>query len=230
MRSSIRPFTTTLLAVLLLAGCFGGASPAPSAASGSPATPSAPPSVVPATPAATPAAPSAAASAAPASAAPATPAPSDPLSGFTCDLPIHLDATVGIANIIDVRHGTHAEGYDRVVFEFNSGLPEVFIERATPPFTQDASGLPLLVDGTSFVRITLRGGTKQTSSGESSFTGPTDIRPGYPVLVHLVEGGDFEAQSTWYAGLAYEACVRVLTLPAQGGTMRLVIDFRHPGA
>ena len=39
--------------------------------------------------------------------------------------------------------------------------------------------------------------------------------------------GDFEAQSTWYAGLASEACLRVMTLPAEGGKMRLVIDIAH---
>ena len=50
--------------------------------------------------------------------------------------------TVARANITDVRIGTH-DGYDRVVFEFAGGLPEVSLERAEPPFTHDASGEPI---------------------------------------------------------------------------------------
>ena len=153
------------------------------------------------------------------------PVPTDELGPFTCDLPIHEDATVARANITDVRTGTH-DGYDRVVFEFADGLPEASLERAEPPFTQDASGEPIDVQGESFLRLILRGGTKQTLEGTSSYDGPTEFETGYPALVHLIEGGDFEAQSTWYFGLAAESCVRVLTL-TDDGTARLVIDIEH---
>ena len=153
------------------------------------------------------------------------PVPSDELGPFSCDLPIHEDATVARANITDVRTGTH-DGYDRVVFEFADGLPEASLERAEPPFTQDASGAPLDVQGESFLRLILRGGTKQTEEGTSSYDGPTAFETGYPALVHLIEGGDFEAQSTWYFGLVAESCVRVLTL-ADDGTARLVIDIEQ---
>jgi hypothetical protein len=153
------------------------------------------------------------------------PVPSDELGPFSCDLPIHEDATVARANITDVRTGTHA-GYDRVVFEFADGLPEASLERAEPPFTQDASGEPIDVQGESFLRLILRGGTKQTLEGTSSYDGPTEFETGYPALVHLIEGGDFEAQSTWYFGLNAESCVRVLTL-TDDGTARLVIDIEQ---
>jgi len=145
---------------------------------------------------------------------------------FTCDLPVHVDATVPRANITDVRIGTH-DGYDRVVFEFADGLPEAFLERVTPPFTHDATGAPITVDGTSFLRVILRGGTKQTDDGTSSYDGSTDFAAGLPTLVHLIEGGDFEAQSTWYLGLSTEACVRVMALVGEGGSPRLVIDIEH---
>lgn len=148
------------------------------------------------------------------------------LGPFSCDLPIHVDATVARSTITDVRVGTHAD-YDRVVFEFADGIPEASLERATPPFTHDASGAPIEVSGSSFLRLILRGGTKQTDSGTSSYTGPLDFDPGYPTLVDLVEGGDFEAQSTWYLGLTHEACVRVMALVGEGGSPRLVIDVQH---
>ena len=206
MRSPTR-LTAIAGALVLLAGC-AGADPSASQTSSTAATPSTP------------------ASAAPASAEPvptAEPVASDDLEAFTCDLPIVEDGTVGVANIVDVRVGTH-DGYDRIVFEFEQGTPELTLDRAEPPFSEDASGLPMEVDGDAFLGLRMRGGSKQTDAGTSSYDGPTDFSPGFPTLVHLIEGGDFERQSTWYLGLAGESCVRVLLLDAPP---RLVIDVEH---
>ena len=151
------------------------------------------------------------------------PIPSEDLAPFSCDFPVVEDPSVPIANIVDVRYATHPD-YDRVVFEFEQGTPELTLDRATPPFTQDASGEPITVDGDSFLRLTMRGGTRQTDDGTSSFDGPTDFDPGLPTLVDLVQGGDFERQSTWYLGLESEVCARVILLD---GPPRLVIDVEH---
>ncbi|MDQ3688559.1 MAG: hypothetical protein M3406_00700 [Chloroflexota bacterium] len=198
------PSAAIFIGILAITGCAGDVASLSSASLGSP-TPS---------------------SALGASAAPSSdPVPSAQVGTFSCDLPVVTDATTALANITDVRVGTHSD-HDRVVFEFADGLPEVTLDRATPPFTHDASGLPIEVDGASFLRLTMRGGTKQTADGTSSYEGPTDLDPAYPMLVDLVEGGDFEAQSTWYLGLAAEACVRVIQL-TDDGTARLVIDVEH---
>lgn len=175
---------------------------------------------------ATPAAPSTAATEPPSSTAPVPttePVASDDLEAFSCDTPFVEDGSVGVANIVDVRVGTH-DGYDRVVFEFEQGTPELTLDRAEPPFVQDGSGLPIEVDGDSVLGLVMRGGTKQTDTGTSSYDGSTDISPALPALVHLIEGGDFERQSTWYLGLTGESCVRVLLLDAPP---RLVIDIEH---
>jgi hypothetical protein len=202
-------FTLPLLAGLLVAACSAlpstGTSDSPDASVGGSAEP--PRASVPASSEAT-----------------VEPIPSEELSAFSCELPVVEDPTVAIANITDVRFGTH-DGYDRVVFEFQQGTPELTLDRATPPFTQDASGEPIAVDGERFLRLTMRGGTRQTDEGTSSFDGPTDFDPGLPALVDLVQGGDFERQSTWYLGLASDACVRVALLDAPP---RLVIDVEHP--
>lgn len=200
MRHPQRSLASGLIA-LLLAGCGGadGAAPSSSTPEGT-----APPSRT---------------------ATSAEPMPSEDLGTFSCDLPIHEDATVARANIVDVRVGTHAD-YDRAVFEFIDGVPEVSLDRAVPPFTQDGSGMPIDVDGAAFLRLTMRGGTQQTDDGTSSYDGPTEFRPGFPALVHLVEGGDFEGQSTWYLGLSADACPRVLVL-TDDGAPRLVIDVEH---
>jgi hypothetical protein len=205
MRRSIRLLPVSGLAIVL-AGCFGSTtSPSPSTSTPSASQPS----------------PSVGAS----ESASVEPIPSEDLGPFTCDLPIHVDATTARANITDVRVGSHAD-YDRVVFEFTDGLPEASLERAEPPFTQDASGAPIDVEGSSFLRLVMRGGTKQTEAGTSSYDGPLDFDPGFATLVDLIEGGDFEAQSTWYLGLTSEACVRVITL-TDDGPPRLVIDVEH---
>lgn len=149
--------------------------------------------------------------------------PSDELGEFTCELPVVEDPSVAIANIVDVRVGNH-EGFDRVVFEFEQGTPELTLSRAEPPFTADGSGFPVEVDGSSFLALVMRGGTKQTDEGTSSYDGPTEFTDDGPALVQLVEGGDFERQSTWYFGLAAEDCVRVLLLD---DPHRLVIDIEH---
>jgi hypothetical protein len=166
-------------------------------------------------------------SAAPAESQPATattePIPSDELGAFSCETPVIEDATVAVANIVDVRVGSHV-GYDRVVFEFEQGTPELTLDRASPPFSEDASGLPLDVEGVSFLRLTMRGGSKQTDAGTSSYDGPTNFDPAFRSLVDLVEGGDFERQSTWYFGLSAESCLRVLLLD---GPPRLVVDVQH---
>jgi hypothetical protein len=208
-------FAALLLAAITLGACAGpGATPAISVGPGS-GTPAA--SVAPAS-----AAPSEAGS--PTASASPEPIPSEDLGPFSCDLPIVKPGTAAVANIVDVRTGTHA-GYDRVVFEFEQGTPELTLDRAAPPFTEDASGLPLTVKGESVLRLTMRGGTKQTDAGTSSYDGPTDLAPGHRALVHLVEGGDFERQSTWYLALTAEVCGRVLLLD---DPPRLVIDVEHP--
>jgi hypothetical protein len=204
------------MAAMLLAGCMGGTATSPGAPTTSPTSPST-----------SPATDGAPASETPGASSPASvePVPSDQLGAISCDLPVVDDATVARAQITDVRVGAH-DDYDRVVFEFANGLPEISLDRATPPFTHDPSGMPVEVDGSSFLRLTMRGGTKQTEDNTSSYDGPIEFHPGFSTLVDLVEGGDFEAQSTWYLGLSSEACVRVIRL-TDDGAPRLVIDVEH---
>ncbi len=209
MRQLHRYLAVPTIAVML-AGCFGGTAATPSSTiTVPPASETSPPASEPAE----------------TSAATVEPVPSEDLEPVSCDLPIHVDATIDHTNIADVRIGTHAD-YDRVVFEFSDGIPEASLDRAEPPFSQDGSGFPIQVDGESFLQLTMRGGTKQMEDGSSSYDGPTEFTPGFPTLVHLVEAGDFEAQSTWIFGLSSEACVRVLTL-TDDGAPRLVIDVEH---
>lgn len=196
---------TLLIALILVSACQAAASPS-GAGSASPSG-------------------SATASAAPASDLPTTePIPSADLGEFTCELPITGPAThPETANYTDVRVGSH-DGYDRVVIEFANGVPEMSLSRAEPPYLQDASGLPLDVQGNSGLKLVMRNATALTASGEISYDGPQDFDPGFPQLVDVMAGGDFEAMTTWYIGLNDEACVRVIVLSDPD---RLVIDVEH---
>jgi hypothetical protein len=154
----------------------------------------------------------------------ATPSePTESLPPFACTPSLSVPSTTDRAQISDVRVGTH-NGYDRVVFEFAAGIPDVVIEGVLPPFYADPSGLELPVAGTAFLRVTMHGASKMSPEGSVTYSGSTNFQPGFDRLVQLIEGGDFEAVSTWYLGLDGAGCYRVLTL---ADPSRLAIDFER---
>lgn len=210
IRAQHRSLTLVALVVtaLALSAC---AQPGDGGGSASPSVDPASPSVAPSEPAQ------------PSTGASASAAPSEDLGPFACTFPIEERGTPVHTRIVDVRVGTH-DGYDRLVFEFDNGIPEYLLSRAEPPYTEDPSGMPIDVDGASVLQLVLIGGTRFDEDFEPTYDGDTEFEPGFPQLVHLVESGDFEAVSSWYIGLAGDACARVLTL---GGPDRLVIDIEH---
>jgi len=203
------PGALVLIGGIILAGCSGTS---PSVAPSSSPLPS--PSVEPSTTASAPASvePSAAAS-----------EPTESLPAFACVPSVPVTATTNRAQITDVRVGTH-EGYDRVVFEFASGIPNAVIAGVLPPLYEDGSGLEMNVAGSAFLSVTMHGASKVSPEGGVTYSGATNFAPGFDRLVQLIEGGDFEAVSTWYLGLDGAGCYRVLTLASPS---RLVIDIEH---
>jgi hypothetical protein len=169
--------------------------------------------------------PSASASAGASSSPSVTPtaAASESLVPFACVPSISVARTIDRAQITDVRVGTQ-DGYDRVTFQFSGGMPQTLIEGVLGPFYADPSGQPIDIKGSAFLKVTLSGGTRFTSSGGLSYTGGINFQPGFPRLVQLREGGDFEAVATWYIGLNGGSCYRVLALTSPS---RLVIDLEH---
>jgi hypothetical protein len=158
-----------------------------------------------------------------ASAAASETEPTESLAAFACTPSVTIPATTDRAQITDVRVGTH-DAYDRIVFEFASGIPQTVIDAVLPPFYADPSGLPIDVNGTAFLRVVMHGGTKVSPAGGTTYAGQTNFEPDFDQLAQLIEGGDFEAISTWYLGLKGGGCLRVLTL---ADPSRLVIDIEH---
>ncbi len=206
-----------LMTSIALAACTtGGSSSASAGQSGSPsASASVEPS--PSSPGSATAAPSESAATA------SSDGPTGSLPPFACTPTVAIPATAARAQITDVRVGTHA-GYDRVTFEFASGIPQTQIEAVLPPFYKDPSGQTLDVAGTAFLKVTMNGGTAVSPTGGITYSGPKNFEPRFGRLQQLVEGGDFEAVGTWYLGLNGGGCIRVLTV---AGPSRLVIDIAH---
>lgn len=201
-----------LILSTVLAGC-ATSTPSPSASSAASSRPSA--SVEASAPAST--EPSATATAL------ASEEPAESSLPFACVPSVTIAATTNRAQITDVRVGTH-DDYDRVTFEFAAGIPQTVVKGVLGPFYADPSGLPLDVAGTAFLEVSMNGGTKVTPAGGVTYAGPTDFEPGFDQLIQLVQGGDFEALSTWYLGLDGGGCYRVFTLASPS---RLVIDIEH---
>lgn len=135
-------------------------------------------------------------------------------------------------NLVAVRIGTH-QGYDRITFEFkapepnpggDAGIPRYEIRTAKPPHYEDASGLPLEVNGNSFVGIVFHGASGVDLEGRATYTGPKVVRAGFDNLVEAVRSGDFEATLSWILGVRRQTCWQVHELHNPD---RVAIDIPH---
>lgn len=135
-------------------------------------------------------------------------------------------------NLVAVRIGTH-QGYDRITFEFKApepnpggeaGIPRYEIRTAKPPHYEDASGLPLEVNGNSFVGIVFHGASGVDFEGRATYKGPKVVRAGFDNLVEAVRSGDFEATLSWILGVRRQTCWQVHELHNPD---RVAIDIPH---
>jgi hypothetical protein len=135
-------------------------------------------------------------------------------------------------NLVAVRIGTH-QGYDRITFEFkapepnpggDAGIPRYEIRTAKPPHYEDPSGLPLEVNGNSFVGIVFHGASGVDFEGRATYTGPKVVRAGFDNFVEAVRSGDFEATLSWILGVRRQTCWQVHELHNPD---RVAIDIPH---
>ncbi len=148
-----------------------------------------------------------------------TPVPFDGTRG-----PVEAEGAPPTALLVDVRTGLQ-EGFDRIVFEFEEGVPGYRIAYVEPPITGEFSGLPVEIAGSAFLKVTF-----SVAAGFDPFTGePTyeglEIPTGLPSLLEAERTGDFEGVLTWVLGLAEEVDFRVSVLE---DPFRVVIDVAHP--
>lgn len=148
--------------------------------------------------------------------------PSASLGGFDCQLPVRIPATATEqTHLTDIRIAGHP-GSDRIVWQFDDGLPEVELRQGIPPFTTDPAGQPLPVEGEAFLQIVFHGASRGGLDGPITYDGPTDFDPMLPELWQVRMAGDFEATMTFILGLVSPPCYDLFTLT---GPTRVVLDL-----
>lgn len=156
-----------------------------------------------------------------------SPQVSPPPPGEAC--PSQTGGSDSFVHLVDVRVGTH-DTFDRITFEFRTTpegkkMPKYELAAASPPFSEDASGEPIAVDGSKFARIIFHGATGYDLEQQApTYSGPKELKPGFEVLVEAQETGDFEATLSWVLGLSRDSCWEVAQLV---DPLRLVIDLPH---
>jgi hypothetical protein len=159
-----------------------------------------------------------------------TPLPTQPtatdLGPFSC-LDHSGGSDSGPAMQLTAVRVAHQPGFDRIVFEFappagaTTHIPAYTVSRqASAKFVKDPSGLPVMMRGSSGLRIVFHG-----ASGATSYSGSRDQVVNLPVVQEVEQLGDFEAVLSWGAGLSQGSCIRT---PELINPTRLVIDVQTP--
>jgi hypothetical protein len=125
--------------------------------------------------------------------------------------------------LVDVRAAAHP-GFDRVVFEFQGGVPEHSV-RYVDQLVEDGSGRPVSVAGTAELEVVFHGANAHAEDGTPS-VGPRRFSPGLAGVKEVAQIGDFEAVVSHGIGLDRRRPITVSTL---SGPSRLVIDVSTAG-
>ena len=152
---------------------------------------------------------------------PAQTPPDSSLPAFVCasSSPITYGSAPTVAFIDAVRTGTHT-GYDRITIEFQNGQPSSVELRpqTNATFTQGASGQGVTLAGSAGLLIIIHSADEHTA-----YSGATDFKTKYPVLLEARQMEDFEGVVQWGLGLSKSACYRAFFLT---NPTRLVIDIQ----
>jgi hypothetical protein len=95
-----------------------------------------------------------------------------------------------------------------------------------PPIIADPSGLEVEIAGAAFLQVRMEPAAgHDPDTGEPTYTGELELKPGLEQLLEVERTGDFEGVLLWVLGLASKEDFRVDTLQ---DPPRLVIDVAHP--
>jgi hypothetical protein len=142
-----------------------------------------------------------------------TPTPAPTLQPFSC-IPAS-GGSAGLSNGLSSIRSARHDGYDRIVFQFASGIPSYdVVGQESSTFIKDASGQSVTLDGSAGVKVILRAADAPATSQDS--------QPRLPGVREIAQVGNFEHQLTYGIGLASATCFRVIEL---SNPARLVIDF-----
>ncbi len=147
--------------------------------------------------------------------------PDSSLPPFVCDSSTSIvSQNAALSAYIDaVRTGTHT-GYDRITIEFQNGQPGSVELRpqSSSTFTNSPRGDNVTLAGSAGLLVVIQGADEHTA-----YSGSTDFKTNYPVLLEARQMEDFEGVVQWGLGLSKSACYRAFFLANPG---RLVIDIQ----
>jgi hypothetical protein len=128
-----------------------------------------------------------------------------------------------LPRLVDIR----AEGHpnlDRIIFEFQGGLPESSSVDWVNRVTQDGSGRRVVIQGKAFLLVSLHGvlGHELTAPMATTY-GPRARAFALPNAAHVVNAGDFEAVLSFGIGLMRQT--RILRTKQLRDPARFVIDI-----
>lgn len=127
--------------------------------------------------------------------------------------------------LTDVRVARQ-EGFDRVVFEFDGGMPGYRVAYIERPVLEDGSGDEVEVSGAAVLEVRMEPAAGFNIVGERpepSYKGPYRVRGDTAIVGEVVRIGDFEAVLTWAVGLEEKVPFLVTALE---DPHRLVVDFQ----
>lgn len=109
----------------------------------------------------------------------------------------------------------------------SGGKPGFGVRYEKGPFTDDPSGEPITVEGSSFLVVRfepVHSADLSKPDAPETYTGPRTINPsGTAHIVQVREAGDFEGQMIWIIGLNK---TRPFTarVTSSGSRIRLIVD------
>ena len=132
-------------------------------------------------------------------------------------------ARSGAAMLVRVRTARQ-DGYDRVVFEFDSHVPAWRAEYVDRPQYECGSGEAVRVAGDGWLQVNLEPANAHTEEGRATEAPRHVTDPAGANLRELRRICDFEAQVQYVIGVASPNRFRAFQLT---GPARLVVDIRH---
>lgn len=124
--------------------------------------------------------------------------------------------------LTDVRAAAH-EGFDRIVFELQGGLPGYRVEYVDEA-TGCGSGEPVEIAGGALLRVRMAPAAAHDDAGAATFP-QQELMPGLASILEAEQTCDFEADVTWVVGLTEEADFTAVSLL---DPFRVVVDVAHP--
>jgi hypothetical protein len=142
-----------------------------------------------------------------------------------------FEKTVGIVSVpregfprmqMGLRAAAH-QGFDRVVFEFQGGVPGFHLEYVDHPVRDCGAGEPQDIAGDAHLEVRMSPANAHTEEGKPTVP-EREIKPGLPNVREIQRTCDFEAVVTWVIGVGSPNRFRAFEL---ADPPRLVVDIDH---